>query len=219
MKTITTISLAGALAFALPIQAQQADAQTQTNSDAPLSTAQLLEGVAGQINDNPSEAGNVVRQAITQSKADTVLVLQIVKAAVLAAPEQAEAISTVAVALAPDAESEIQELIASLLLSYQVAETEFTGSDEPEGLNPQQNTVFDSNFANFRQGANGSDESGVTQVLTSTGGNFSFTMNNSLISRVQNTNNSPNANHNQGANANGGTTVVINPPATTPITP
>jgi len=214
MKNIITTGILATIAMVLPATAnevaQPAKADACTVSSADANTA-LIQQVSDQISAKPETAGEVVKQAILQSKAGAELVLQIVKAAVLAAPEQAEVIRKVALALAPDAEKDIEVLIASLLEGDQVAaasdaanaarDQNKNASNEPEGREPAKNTVWLTNY--------GALFDGVTDA-------------NSLPSKVQDTAISPNVNHNQGAIVRGGTTVVIRPvrpPATTPTPP
>ena len=211
MKAILTPSVLATIALALPATASEASELTQADArvsaSAGASTA-LLNQVSQKINEKPSTAAEVVKQAILQTKASAELVLQIVKVAVLAAPEQAEAIRKVAIALAPDAEKEVEVLIASVLQGDQVAantdavnaarDGKQNASNEPEGKERKKNTVWLTN--------RGAIDDGVTDA-------------NSLPSKVQDTAFSPNVNHNQGANVRGGTTVIIRPQPTTPTPP
>ena len=154
------------------------------------------------------QAGEVVKQTIIKTKADKDLVLQIVKVAVLAAPEEAEEILKVIAAIAPDAKDEAEVVVASVLQGDQVAQNSDAANaardananagNEPEGREPQKNTVWLTNWGALFEGNLDS---------------------NSLPSFVQNTGISPNVNHNQGAIVRGGSTVVIRPNPTTVILP
>ena len=195
MKSTTIItSLLGAIALALPATAEQTAAAANTA---------VIQQVSQQINARPSTAGEVVKEAIIKTKASSELVLQIVKAAVIAAPEQAEDIRKVAVALAPDSEEEIQIVIASVLQGDQVAaentdqvnaalDKKDDASIEPKGTEPQKNVVWLTNKGALQEGNRPTNQ---------------------LPTKVQNTAVSQNQNHNtggrtQGAGPNGGTVNV-----------
>lgn len=191
------------LALALPAHAaapiELAVKDTGLNGTATAATAgsEIVELVSKQVADKPSEAGNIVKQAIIQVKASDALVLQIVKAAVIEAPDQAEAIRKVAITLAPDAEAEIEIVIASVLQGDQVAaENSKNAGHEPEGKEPIKNTVWLTNYGALTEGSDG-------------------TIVNTLSSKVQNTAKSPNANHNAGATVSGGSTVILLPTTST----
>ena len=216
MKTIITTSLIGAIALAMPATAEEtkacASCASCSKAKAPAKQANpLLTQVSEKISAKPSTAADVVKQAIIQSKADAELVLQIVKVAVTAAPEQAEAIRKVAIALAPDVKKEVEIMIAAVLNGDEVAAADSVkaardkkknAGNEPEGREPGKNTVWLTNRGALQEGN---------------------TDTNDLPSKVQNTAISPNVNHNQGTAVRGGSTVVIRPPVvpppTTPITP
>ena len=201
MKAIITTSLLGALVLAVPAVAQKAEQKVETQACVKANDA-LLAQVSEKITAKPSTAAEVVKQTIIQSKANAELVLQIVKTAVTAAPEQAEAIRKVALALAPDAEKEVEIVIASVLQGDQVAAFEqgaANAGDEPAG-DKKPNKVWLSNYGALVEGTDGN-------------------LVNSIASHVQNTAQSPNANHNQGASVRGGTTVIIRPDPTTPVVP
>lgn len=173
--------------------------------------ALLLQQVSQDVTANPKQAGEIVKQAIIESKADSLLVARIVRSAVLAAPQQAHVIRKYALAVAPDAEKEVVAAIAAALMGDQVAgkyadvqsdkysdvesETADAG-DEPEGSSPEQNTVWLTNHGSLRQGGNP----------------------NPFNSQTPNTGESPNWNHNHGGVIEGGGTVVIVPP-TSPTGP
>ena len=209
MKTIITVSFAGALMLAATAAAKPASTDSKPiQSSASVEVHQeLLNLVSQKIKAEPSTAAQVVKQAIIESKADAELVLQIVKSAVLAAPDQADAVAKVALALAPDVQKEVQIVITSVLEGDQVAQA---GSDranmaadakknaakEPEGRAPEKNTVWLTNRGAFNDG---------------------YVDLNSLPSKVQDTAVSPNVNHNQGAFIQGGVLVVIRPNPTTDV--
>lgn len=74
----------------------------------------VLEIVAAQINANPGCACEVVKAAIEGVNADAATVGAIVEAAVVAAPDQMRLISQCAVAVAPDALTNVQSVLAKL---------------------------------------------------------------------------------------------------------
>ena len=71
----------------------------------------VLEVVALQIGHNPSCACEVVKAAIIASEADTALVVEIVEAAIEVAPSSFRIIGQCAIAVAPDALSEVQTIV------------------------------------------------------------------------------------------------------------
>ena len=71
----------------------------------------VLEVVALQIGHNPSCACEVVKAAIIASEADTALVVEIVEAAIEIAPSSFRIIGQCAIAVAPDALSEVQTIV------------------------------------------------------------------------------------------------------------
>ena len=71
----------------------------------------VLEVVALQIGHNPSCACEVVKSAIIASEADTALVVEIVEAAIEVAPSSFRIIGQCAIAVAPDALSEVQTIV------------------------------------------------------------------------------------------------------------
>ena len=211
MKSILTTSFAGAIALALPAVAQQQVLQQEECSKIQVcadANATVLKQVKDKVAAQPTKAAEVVKQTIIQTKADKDFVLQIAKVAVLTAPEQAEPVRKVIIALAPDAEKEVEVVIASVLQGDQVAQssdaanaardTNANAGNEPEGREPKKNTVWLTNWGALFEG---------------------YLESNTLPSFVQNTGISPNVNHNQGANTRGGTTVVIRPNPTTPVVP
>lgn len=208
--TLITSPLVLLLAMAVPALAEPA-AKPQQVAQPSDQNAALLQQVSQDVTANPKQAGEIVKQAIIASKADALLVARIVRSAVLAAPEQAEVIRKYALAVAPDAEKEVLAAIAAVLMGDQVAgkyadvqsdkysdvETDTADAgDEPEGREPEKNTVWLTNHGSLRQGGNP----------------------NPLSSRTPNTGDSPNSNHNQGGVIEGGGTVVIVPP-TSPTGP
>lgn len=158
--------------------------------------------VAKQVAADPSRAGEIVKAAIISHKADAALIVQIVKAAVTAAADQADSVRACAIAVAPDARPEIEALIAALLKGDQVAATAATrkkldenanATNEPEGDSPQKNQVWLGNKAPYLYDG---------RV-------------NPLRSFTANTENSPNAYHNQTGVIRGGGTVVVRPTSPT----
>jgi len=217
MKSIRFLpAFAGLLLCAASASAAEpapaAEASVQNSAEHAL----LLEQVSKDVTANPKQAGEIVKQAIIQSKADTLLVAKIVKAAVQAAPEQAEVIRKYALAVAPDAKKEVEAMIAAVLMGDEVAgkyadvksdkysdvesdkysdvpkETADAG-DEPEGSDPENNTVWLTNEGSLRQGGHP----------------------NPLSSRTPNTGDSPNWNHNRDGVIRGGGTVIIRPTTST----
>jgi len=71
----------------------------------------VLEVLALQIGHNPSCACEVVKAAIIASEADTALVVEIVEAAIEVAPSSFRIIGQCAIAVAPDALSEVQTIV------------------------------------------------------------------------------------------------------------
>lgn len=198
------------LAMAVPAPAEPA-AKPQQVVQPTDQNAALLQQVSQDVTANPKQAGEIVKQAIIASKADSVLVARIVRSAVMAAPEQADVIRKYALAVAPDAEKEVLAAIAAVLMGDQVAgkyadvksdkysdvETDTADAgDEPEGREPEKNTVWLTNTGSLRQGGNP----------------------NPLSSHTPNTGYSPSWNHNQGGVIVGGGTVVVVPP-TSPTGP
>lgn len=208
MKTLSFIaSIAGLLVMAVPALAEPVNGTIER--DQPVAnTDALLKQVSQDVASKPKQAGEIVKQAILNAKADKVLVAQIVQVAVLAAPEQAEVIRKYALAVAPDAEKEVTAMIAAVLMGDQVAgkyadvesdkysdvekDTADAG-DEPEGSDPENNTVWLTNHGSLRQGGNP----------------------NPLSSKTPNTSDSPNSNHNRGGVTEGGGTVIVDPTSPT----
>ena len=180
-----------------PADCSKADACITQVADANVA---IIKQVSEKVSVQPSTAAEIVKQAILDAKASDELVLQIVKAAVVAAPEQAEAVHKVAAALAPDAEAEIEVVIASVLQGDQVADaSKPNAGDEPEGDEPGKNDVFLTNKGIHKDGATGKGFNG-------------------LATKVHGTVFSNNKHHNTGGMSHsgghgGGTVVVI------PVTP
>lgn len=219
MKAINTFSLIGAIALAMPAAAEEPNANivdginsSSNNHDAEgVASADLnnplLIQVTQKISADPSAAAEVVKQAIIQSKADADTVIQIVAAAVTAAPESAESIRKVAVALAPDAASDVKMVISAVLSGDQVAAFSFrrgrgrSASMEPSGASPQSNAVWLSPRAAFAS-------PGFARVVAAR-----------IVARVLSviSGNSPGGGG--GSVSIGPITIIIRPPVTTIIKP
>lgn len=76
--------------------------------------SKVLEIVAAQVGAAPDCACEVVKSAIESSKANTKMVASIVEAAAMAAPDQLRLVSQCAVAVAPDALTAVQAIVAKL---------------------------------------------------------------------------------------------------------
>lgn len=76
--------------------------------------SKILEIVSKEVAAAPSCACEVVKSAIEASSADKALVASIVETAANSAPEQLRLISQCAIAMAPDAVSEVQSVLAKL---------------------------------------------------------------------------------------------------------
>jgi hypothetical protein len=81
----------------------------------------VLAIVAKNIAASPGCACEIVKAAIVATEADKQLVGQIVGAAIEAAPDKAQVITTCAIAVAPDAISEIKAVLAKLGLAGTIA--------------------------------------------------------------------------------------------------
>jgi len=203
MKKIIASTLVGFLAVALPAVANETSKAVVVAEVGP--HAALLKQVSQDVASAPIQAGEIVKNAIIRSKADIVLVTQIVRVAVSVAPEQAENILKHALAVAPDAKKEVEIIIAAVLQGDEVAalnsdaankarDGKRDASFQPEGVRIEDNVVWLDNFGALREGKLGS---------------------NPLNSWTQNTGASPNAFHNAGGVIEGGTTIIVRPGVTT----
>ena len=220
MKAINTFSLIGAIALAMPAAAEEPNANIVDGINSSSSNNHDAEGVASadlnnplliqvtqKISADPSAAAEVVKQAIIQSKADADTVIQIVAAAVTAAPECADSIRKVAVALAPDVASDVKMVISAVLSGDQVAAFSFrrgrgrSASMEPSGASPQSNAVWLSPRAAFAS-------PGFARVVAAR-----------IVARVLSviSGNSPGGGG--GSVSIGPITIIIRPPVTTIIKP
>ena len=202
MKNSTFFALIGASIAVTPVFAVEPVSKDALAVQETLAKqSAIVEQVAKDVAASPKKAGEIVKAAILKSKADAVTVAQIVKVAVLAAPEQTEMICKCAFAVAPDAQKEIKLMLAALDKGDQVAGTSTVvpkepvhkkldkkknASNEPEGDREDENVVWLDNKGAAHQGGQG----------------------NPLDSWTQNTANSPNVNHNQFGLIEGGGTVV-----------
>ena len=117
MKNTIKYALFGAVLAATPAFADAPDCYKVSTAIKKAVAAQpdkVLELVAVQVAQNESCACEVVKAAIVASDADKALVANIVDAAVTAAPSKMRIIGQCAVAVAPDALAQVQEVITKL---------------------------------------------------------------------------------------------------------
>ena len=89
------------------------DIQATVEKAVKADEAKVLEIVEAQVSANSGCACEVVKAAIISMEANKELVRQIVEVAVVAAPNEMRLVAQCAVAVAPDAVGEVQEVIAS----------------------------------------------------------------------------------------------------------
>jgi len=118
MKNTIKYALFGAvLALVTPAFANAPDCyklSTAVKKAVAAHPEKVLELVAAQIGQNESCACEVVKAAIVASNADKALVASIVDTAIQSAPSKVRIIGQCAVAVAPDALSEVQSVIAKV---------------------------------------------------------------------------------------------------------
>lgn len=114
MKQSFFTLIIGSALMATPAVAEN-NATTPDSSQAskPAASA-VVSKVAELVKATPEKAGEIVKSAIVDNKADAELVAEIVVAAVTAAPEQIDAISVASMAVAPDAFSHVVLALAKL---------------------------------------------------------------------------------------------------------
>lgn len=121
MKTTMKTYIAGALlGLSVPVLAIPTAAAAQDCSKLGITLkvaaandgADVLELVREAIAENPNCACEITKAAIQGAKADKTLVAAIVEAAITAAPDQMEAVSQCAIAVAPDASSDVLAVLA-----------------------------------------------------------------------------------------------------------
>jgi len=107
--------VAGFLASAPAAFADEVDCQklyTSVTQEVTGSSSKVLEIVEKYISENPECACEVVKAAIVASEADKGLVAEIVTTATLASPDKLRLVAQCAIAVAPDALAEVQQVMA-----------------------------------------------------------------------------------------------------------
>lgn len=118
MKNTMKYALVGAV-FALAAPSMVAaegcnDVSQKTVAAIAKSPSKVLEVVSKLVASNEGCSCEIVKAAIIATEADKDLVGQIVETAIAAAPKESSLISTCALAVAPDAQSEIVAVVAKL---------------------------------------------------------------------------------------------------------
>lgn len=135
LTTIVGVSLA-----AVPAFAEAPKQQAPASAPSVVSAESVLRQLDSDIKASPQQAGQILKAAITASGADTVLVLQMVKTALTAAPEQAEDIMKFATVAAPESMEQIAVLAEAVKNGDEVAQVtkktiKLKASQSPVGYN------------------------------------------------------------------------------------
>ncbi len=115
--------LAGIAAASIAASSVMAKEAVPATIPAPTAEqAAIIEQVTQEVKSAPQNAAEIVKNAILKSKADALLVAQIMRAAMLQAPDQAKAIYSMVIAVAPDATGMANLMIAAMLSGDEVAQ-------------------------------------------------------------------------------------------------
>jgi len=103
--------------------------------------ASVIEQVFKDVKAAPENAAEIVKKAILSSKADSLMVAQIMRVAMLQAPGQARSIYNAVVAVAPDATGMVNLMLAAMLNGDEVAGEDSTvakdGDKDPKEELPE----------------------------------------------------------------------------------
>jgi len=114
--------IAGIIAASFAVTSVMAEEVTPTSIPAvSADQAAVIEQVSKDVKTAPENAAEIVKNAILSSKADSLMVAQIMRAAMLQAPGQARSIYNAVIAVAPDATGMVNLMLAAMLNGDEVA--------------------------------------------------------------------------------------------------
>jgi hypothetical protein len=140
MNAISRLSTAAAASLLLGGYAAADDCLDVSNDTAQAvraDKAAVLEIVEGRVTAHPNCACDIVKAAIKATEAEPELVAAIVEAVAMTAPEQMRLASQCAIAVAPDATSEVQAVLIRLDPSSGEAAPSAKGDDPKVPLPPE----------------------------------------------------------------------------------